>query len=110
MFKTQQTGGTLRGTIHSAMSFRHLLSTCVFFYLSASAPASGQLRVGAAAVPISPSAGTPMAGYYDVRAAQGVDDELFAKAIVIEQDGAKVAMVVCDLISMPRPVSEEARR
>ena len=70
---------------------------------------AGELRVGAAAVPISPAVGTPMAGYYSARAAEGVDDDLFAKAIVIEQDGSKVAMVVCDLISMPRAVAEDAR-
>ena len=51
-----------------------------------------------------------MAGYYSTRFAEGVEDDLFAKALVIEQDGAKVAMVVCDLISMPRAVAEDARR
>lgn len=72
--------------------------------------AAAELRVGAAAVPITPNPGTPMAGYYSARAAEGVDDDLFAKAIVIEMDGSKAAMVVCDLISMPRAVAEEARR
>ena len=68
------------------------------------------LRAGAAAVPITPNPGTPMAGYYSARAAEGVDDDLFAKAVVVEQDGAKVAVVVCDLISMPRQVAEDARK
>jgi hypothetical protein len=77
----------------------------------AAAPAiAGELRVGAAAVPITPEPGTPMAGYYSTRLAEGVEDDLFAKAIVVEQDGAKVATVVCDLISMPRAVAEDARR
>ena len=83
------------------------------FLLSAiaTAPAHGaDPRVGAAAVPISPNPGTPMAGYYSARAAEGVDDDLFAKALVVEQDGARVAMVVCDLISMPRQVAEDARK
>jgi hypothetical protein len=73
------------------------------------APARG-LRIGAASVVITPAVGAPMAGYYSPRAAEGVDDDLRAKAIVVEQDGSNVAMVVCDLISMPRPVSDEARR
>ena len=68
------------------------------------------LRAGAAAVPITPNPGTPMAGYYSARAAEGVDDDLSAKAIVVEQDGSKAAMVVCDLISMPRQVAEDARK
>ena len=47
-----------------------------------------------------------MAGYYSARAAEGVHDDLYAKAIVLEQDGSKAAMVACDLISMPRGVVE----
>lgn len=81
-----------------------------FVLFSTTVAAAGELRVGAAAVPITPNPGTPMAGYYSTRLAEGVEDDLFAKAIVIEQDGAKVAMVVCDLISMPRAVAEDARR
>jgi hypothetical protein len=72
--------------------------------------AAGELRVGAAAVKITPEPGTPMAGYYSTRLAEGVNDDLMAKAIVVEQDGAKVALVVCDLISMPRAVAEGARK
>ena len=55
---------------------------------SFAAPAwSGELRVGAAAVTITPPVGTPMAGYYSERGAQGVHDDLLAKAIVIEVGG-----------------------
>ena len=78
--------------------------------LIVTAARAGELRVGAAAVTITPAVGAPMAGYYSARAAEGVDDDLHAKALVFEQDGAKVAVVVCDLISMPRQISEEARR
>src|SRR4051812_27964495 len=77
--------------------------------LAAPAPA-GELRVGAAAVVITPPAGTPMAGYYFERAAEGVHDDLHAKALVIEKDGAKAALVALDLISTTRPVVTEARR
>src|SRR5687767_8310008 len=86
-----------------------LLITSLLITFPAAAHAN-ELRVGAAAVPITPEAGAPMAGYYSPRAAEGVDDDLFAKAIVVEQDGSKVALVVCDLISMPRGVGDEARR
>src|SRR3954469_5292050 len=78
-------------------------------WLLASAAAAGDLRVGAAAVVITPEAGTPMAGYYSARSAEGVHDDLHAKALVLEQDGAKAALVACDLISMPRGVVESAR-
>ena len=41
--------------------------------------AAEDLRIGAASVVITPPAGTPMAGYYFERAAEGVHDDLFAK-------------------------------
>lgn len=68
------------------------------------------LRAGASAVVITPPAGTPMAGYYNERAAEAVHDDLFAKALVLEQGGSKAALVVLDLISTTRPIVEEARK
>ena len=68
------------------------------------------LRGGAAAVKITPPKGAPLAGYYYNRAAEGVHDDLFAKALVLEHEGTKVAFVVCDLISLSRPVVEQARK
>src|SRR5690349_14214804 len=82
--------------------------TIVMFLLASTSRGAG-LRVGAAAVVITPEVGTPMAGYYSARAAEGVHDDLFANAIVLEQDGAKAVLVACDLISMPRGVVERAR-
>ena len=61
-------------------------------------------RAGASAVVITPPAGTPMAGYYHFRAADGVLDELYAKAIVVEQNGAKAALVTLDIITTTRTV------
>ena len=71
---------------------------------------SGELRVGAAAVPITPPAGIPMAGYYSERGAQGVHDDLHARAIVIEAGGHSAALVVLDLITTPRELVEQAHR
>ncbi len=69
----------------------------------------GALRIGAAAVVITPPEGTPMAGYYHERAADGVHDDLFAKAIVLESGGSKAALVALDLISTTRDMVGEAR-
>lgn len=79
--------------------------------LLAAMPAAraGELRVGAAAVVITPANGTAMAGYYTQRLSSGVDNDLYAKALVLEQDGTKVAIISCDLIRMPRQVAERAR-
>jgi neutral ceramidase len=77
--------------------------------LSSLIVAAEDFRVGAAAEVITPAPGTPMSGSIVPRSVQAVDDDLHAKAIVIEQGDTKVAMVVCDLITMPRPVVDEAR-
>jgi hypothetical protein len=75
----------------------------------ATAPSSGEFRAGAAAVAITPPIGIPMAGYYSERGAQGVHDELYAKAIVMEQGGAAAALVALDLIAAPRDLVDDAR-
>ena len=74
------------------------------------AEATDQTRIGAAAVVITPPLGTPMAGYYFDRAAEGVHDELFAKALVLEQGGTRAALVSLDLISTPMGLVEEIRK
>lgn len=70
--------------------------------LLAAVPASADdLKIGAASIKITPPLGTPMAGYYSERGAQEVHDDLFAKALVIEKDGTKIAVVECDLLGIP---------
>jgi len=71
---------------------------------------AADFRVGAAQVDITPSPGTPMAGYYAFRAVGGTLDPIFAKAIVVEQDGTHAAMVVIDLSGTTRPIVEAARK
>jgi neutral ceramidase len=88
---------------------RILIVAVATFALIAPARA-GDLRVGAAALVITPAVGTPMAGYYSERAAEGVHDDLYARALVLDKDGAKAALVSLDLISTPRQVVTEARR
>src|SRR5438105_8338294 len=79
------------------------------FAVVASARAD-ELRVGSAAVVITPPLGTPMAGYYSERAAEGVHDDLYAKALVLDQGGTRVALVSLDLISTPMGLVESARK
>ncbi len=70
---------------------------------------AGELRVGAAQVVITPPPGTPMAGYYQLRESSDVLDDIYSKAIVFEQDDQTAAIVVCDLISLPRRTVVAAR-
>jgi len=69
-----------------------------------------ELRVGAAAVSITPPVGIGLAGYYFERGADGTNDDLFAKALVLDMDGVKAALVSLDLISTTRQMVEAARR
>jgi hypothetical protein len=71
---------------------------------------AADLQVGAAAVVITPPEGTPLAGYYSIRGSKTVIDDIFAKTTVLEKDGTKAALVVCDLISLPRHSVRDARR
>jgi neutral ceramidase len=86
-----------------------LMMALAAFSVSTGARAA-ELRVGAAAQVITPPLGTPLAGYYEHRESTAVHDDLHAKAIVIERDGVKAAMVVCDLLTLPRSVVEDARK
>ncbi len=77
---------------------------------AAQAAGAAGLRAGAGTVKITPPPGAPLAGYYYNRAADGVHDELWAKALVLEEGAEKAALVACDIINLPRPIVEEARR
>jgi len=78
--------------------------------MTSSIVTAGELRIGAAAVSITPPVGAALAGYYSPRAASGVHDELYASALVMEQDGSKAAMVVCDLLTLPRGIVLQSRQ
>lgn len=83
---------------------------CLLLLLLAVPAVAADLRVGAAAAVITPPEGTPLAGYYSQRGSKTVLDDIHAKAVVLELGDAKAALVVCDLISLPRHVVTEARR
>jgi neutral ceramidase len=86
------------------------LLTVLFFAVIVPSTWAGELRVGAASVSITPPPGIPMAGYYSERGAQGVHDDLQAKAIVLETGQVAAALVALDLITTPRDLVEETRR
>ena len=77
--------------------------------LGSAAAGAAELKVGRAAVPITPPAGTPMGSSYGLTISTGVHDELYAKALVFEQAGSRAALVACDLISLRPPLVAEAR-
>lgn len=86
------------------------VSAGVLIALLALGPAwAAETRVGLASTDITPPLGMPMAGYYHARGADGVLDPLWSKALVLEQDGERAALVVLDIISVTRDVTDEAR-
>src|SRR5262249_55696104 len=93
------------------LNFEARMRLILFSLFFAAGPVvAAELRVGAAAVVITPPEGTPLAGYYSERGSKKVLDDIYAKAIVLEVGETKAALVVCDLISLPRHVVTEARR
>ena len=77
--------------------------------LAASHLSAAEFEAGAAAVRITPDRPMPLAGYYHTRLSTNTHDDLHAKAIVMEAGGNRAALVVCDLISLPRSVVVRAR-
>lgn len=70
---------------------------------------AAELKVGVATTEITPPLGTPLAGYYHARGADGVLDPLSSKAMVIEQGGERAALVVVDLLNITRAITDRAR-
>jgi hypothetical protein len=72
------------------------------------------LRVGRAAVDITPEVGTPLLTPqrppFEIKLAAAAHDPLYVKAIVLDQGGERVALVACDLTSIPLEMLTEARR
>jgi len=73
-------------------------------------PGSATLRAGFATADLTPPAGWRRAGGFDEYLSTGVHDPLLAKAVVFEQGGERGAIVVCDLCSVGRDVSDAARQ
>jgi hypothetical protein len=68
------------------------------------------LKIGAASVKVTPPIGTPMAGYYYERGAEKVHDDLYAKALVIEKNGIKIAIVETDFVGISDFIVDKVRQ
>jgi neutral ceramidase len=77
--------------------------------LPATAHAAAELKAGVARVEITPSTFMPMYGYANRKCgpANGTHDPLFAKVLILESGGSRIAIVTADLGSL---VSENLRR
>lgn len=68
------------------------------------------LRVGASQVVITPPVGAPLAGYFAPRTSRGVHDDLYCRAVVLDDGQTVLAHAACDLISIRRALVLETRR
>lgn len=68
------------------------------------------LQVGAASVAVSPPNGTLLAGYDPARTSQGVHDDLYAKAVVLDDGATPLALVVVDCIGLQYGTACEIRK
>lgn len=75
----------------------------------ASSNAQRTFRAGAATSNITPPLGSPIVGGFAPFPATHVHDELYARCLVLDDGGAKLVLVVCDLLGIDRQVSDEAR-
>ena len=67
------------------------------------------LKIGTGASVITPFLDQPMAGYFYPRSAEGLHDDLFAKALVIDDGRDQIVLVACDTVSIARSAVENAR-
>lgn len=71
--------------------------------------AAAAIKAGASTVDITPPQGAAMSGYFFNRSATATHDPLLARALVFENDGVRIALVSCDLTSMPEGIATAAR-
>ena len=66
-------------------------------------------KAGAATSNITPPLGLPIVGGFVPYPATHIHDELHARCLVLDDGKTKLALVICDLLSFDRVVSDEAR-
>ena len=75
----------------------------ILVFCAAATAWGGEFRMGRAAVKITPPVGGSSR-------AQGIHDDIYAKAVVLEQDGRQAAMVTCDVTGLARHVVAAGRQ
>jgi hypothetical protein len=71
---------------------------------------AAQMEAGVATIDITPPVNYRMCGYFHERLSTGTHDPLMAKAIVLRQGERRAALVLCDLIGLPREMTVHVRQ
>ena len=75
-----------------------------------SAGATNGLRIGVGRKTINPAKGHSLAGYFNERPNKGVHDDLWVKALLIEQGGVTTGIISYDLILLSDPLIVRIRK
>jgi len=75
-----------------------------------SASWAAPMEAGVAVADITPPLDYRMCGYFHERLSTGTHDPLLAKAIVLRQGDRQAAIVICDLIGLPREMTLHVRQ
>lgn len=89
---------------------RRVLAGVLLCTIAGAAAGGAEIKLGTGTVAINPPLGIGLAGYYHERGNEGVLDDLLVKAIVLDDGATRAAIVVCDLITMPKWIVAEARQ
>jgi neutral ceramidase len=76
---------------------------------NATTRADNEFRAGTAVSDITPPIPFRMSGYFNERLSTATNDPLQAKAIVFQQGDQSAVLVFCDIVSLPRDITDEAR-
>ena len=87
-----------------------IFSLTVCFLIFSGKSEAFQFKAGAAKADITPPIGFPMAGSYSERLVSGVHDELYAKALIVDDSKNKLALVICDNIRPFPKAYQKARK
>jgi hypothetical protein len=82
------------------MSIQKLSTYILLCILLSGSSVVAQIRAGVGKTNITPSLGTPMRGYYIERLASTVHDDLYARAMVLQDETNTLVLVVADLIDV----------
>jgi hypothetical protein len=80
------------------------------FVLKEKGDMADEILAGVAQRVITPPVGVSLAGYFHDRISKTIRDDLYAKCVVLQSGGERVALVTCDLIAGHKIITETARR
>jgi hypothetical protein len=94
----------------ASLAFVFLLGLATSGVLNgAQQPAAAAPQLGTAVAEITPPVGYRMSGYFYERLSTGVLNPLRAKALVLSQGKEKFAWVFCDLVGVPKELTDQIR-